>query len=229
MEQDAIRLLYEDAQLLVCVKPAGLDTERELPARLRAQCGGEVYCVHRLDRVVGGVMVYARTRDAAAALSAASAERRLDKRYLAAVQGRPAQESAELRDLLYHDARKNKSYVVRRPRRGVREAVLRYRVLDAAETGEGALSLLAIRLETGRSHQIRVQFGSRGLPLAYDARYGSSLRGGEPALWSAALAFAHPSTGQALRFAARPPETWPWTLFEKTLCGIEGGEALADL
>lgn len=210
-----IKVLYQDRAILVCLKPVGVASEENgLPALLHEQCGGEFHCVHRLDKGVGGVMVYARSGRSAAALSAMVRERKLEKIYLAVAQGRPGDESGELRDYLYHDAAKNKSYVVKSPRRGVREASLQYRLLSEKETPDGRLTLLRIRLETGRSHQIRVQFGSRGLPLAYDGRYGSSLRGAPIALWAAELSFVHPETGEKLHFSAPPPETLPWTQFD---------------
>ena len=210
-----IPILYEDERLLVCVKPAGLLSERGgLPELLEQQCGGRVYPVHRLDRDVGGVMVYARSRETAAALSALIAARRMQKEYLAVVEGKPEAESAELRDLLYHDAAKNKSYVVQRERKGVKRAALSYRLLESEETEQGRLSLLRIRLHTGRSHQIRVQFASRKLPLAGDARYGSRLRGGI-ALWSHALRFPHPVSGETLSFTVPAPDAPPWTRFSQ--------------
>lgn len=208
-----IPILYEDERMLVCVKPAGLISERGgLPELLEQQCGGRVYPVHRLDRDVGGVMVYARRRETAAALSALIAAQRMEKEYLAVVEGKPEADSGELRDLLYHDARKNKSYVVQRERKGVKKASLSYRLLESLETEQGTLSLLRIRLHTGRSHQIRVQFASRKLPLAGDARYGSRLRGGI-ALWAVSLRFLDPDTGAARHFSADPPGAWPWSQF----------------
>ena len=208
-----IPILYEDERLLVCVKPAGLLSERGgLPELLEQQCGGRVYPVHRLDRDVGGVMVYARSREMAAALSALIAARRMQKEYLAVVEGKPEAESGELRDLLYHDAAKNKSYVVQRERKGVKRAALSYRLLESEETEQGRLSLLRIRLHTGRSHQIRVQFASRKLPLAGDARYGSRLRGGI-ALWSVSLRFPDPDTRVERHYSALPADAWPWELF----------------
>ena len=114
-----------------------------------------------------------------------------------------------MRDLLYHDAKTNKSYVVKRMRRGVREAVLRFETL---ETREG-LSLVRVELLTGRSHQIRVQFASRQLPLLGDRRYGGGE--GEPALWSGELRFLHPTSGKELHFTAPPPAKEPWTYFTK--------------
>ena len=209
-----VPVLYEDERLLVCVKPVGLLSERGgLPELLEQQCGGAVYAVHRLDRDVGGVMVYARRRETAAALSALIAAQRMEKEYLAVVEGKPEADSGELCDLLYHDARKNKSYVVQRERKGVKKALLSYRLLESLETEQGTLSLLRIRLRTGRSHQIRVQFASRQLPLAGDARYGSRLRGGI-ALWAASLRFPDPDTGAARRYSSDPPGDWPWDQFD---------------
>ena len=203
-----IRLLCRDDCLAVCVKPVGVDSESELCALLSEQTGSRAYCVHRLDRGVGGVMVYALSPASAAALSRSVAEGLLRKEYLAVCEGRPRAASGELRDLLYHDAAKNKSFVVQRKRRGVREAVLDYRSLETAE----GLTLLQIALHTGRSHQIRVQFASRGLPLCGDGRYGAKTRGGV-ALWSYSLAFPHPESGETLCFQALPPCAPPWSGF----------------
>ncbi|MGM9619706.1 MAG: RluA family pseudouridine synthase [Oscillospiraceae bacterium] len=218
-----IEVLYCDRDLALCVKPFGVLSEGEgdtaLPALLRSQLEGEVYPVHRLDRETGGCMVYARTKAAAGKLSALVAERRLEKTYLTVVRGRPAEESGTLRDLLFRDAAKNKSYVVRRMRRGVREAELSYRVEETAETEAGTFSLLAVRLHTGRTHQIRVQFASRGLPVVGDKRYGSRETSPHLALWSHRLSFAHPFRSETVTAQALPPAEWPWTLFRLT-----GGE-----
>ena len=208
-------ILFQDSEVLVCLKPAGVLSETSgMPERLEKETDGSIYCVHRLDRAVGGVMVYARTREAAAALSASIAAGRMEKRYLAVVCGCPEEELARLKDLLYHDASRNKSYVVRRMRRGVREAELSYERLATAEADGKTLSLLGVTLFTGRSHQIRVQFASRGLPLAGDGRYGSPVRDCEIALWASSLAFPHPVTGKEMRFSAPPPERFPWILFK---------------
>ena len=203
-------IVYQDAYIVVCRKPAGvLSEEGGMPELLKASTGAEeIFCVHRLDRETAGLMVYARTKQAAAGLSAAIAARSFRKEYRAVVQGEPP-ESGELEDLLYRDMQKNKSYVVRRMRRGVREARLRYETLDRSD----GLSLLRVELETGRSHQIRVQFASRGFPLVGDGKYGSAYRDAPLALFASALAFPHPVTGEALRFEAATPEVWPWTLF----------------
>lgn len=205
-----IDIIFQDAQILLCLKPVGvLSEEGGMPDLLRAQTGSEeIYCVHRLDRAVGGLMVYAKTKLAAASLSRQITEGGFEKRYLAVCRGlAPAQ--GEMRDLLYHDARANKSFVVRRMRRGVREAALRYETLEQRDN----LSLVRVELLTGRSHQIRVQFASRQLPLLGDRRYGGGE--GEIALWSHELHFVHPQSGEKLQFSAPPPTKEPWTFFTK--------------
>lgn len=229
-----IELLYQDAHLLICQKPAGLPTEGSGPdtllARLAAQTGGRVYPVHRLDQPVGGLMVVARTPQAAAALCGDVARRAVQKSYYAVVGGVPAPASGQLRDLLYHDPRTNKTFVVSRQRRGVREAMLEYNTLatapaaentpaaPAANPGSGnspvadTLTLVQVRLLTGRTHQIRAQFAGHGHPLAGDGRYGSRLKG-PLALWSAELTLTHPATRQALHFSAEPPAVGFWAAF----------------
>ena len=206
---EPITILYHDASVAVCRKPAGLDSQSAVPAALRESLGGDAFCVHRLDRDVGGLMVYARTAAAAAALGKAIAAGRLEKDYLAVCAGRPSPDAGSLRDLLFHDAQRNKTFVVTRQRRGVREALLDYTVLEALAD----CSLLRVRLRTGRSHQIRVQFAARGMPLLGDRKYGSRVSGCGIALWSAGLAFPHPDDGAPMRFTAPPPASEPWTRF----------------
>lgn len=209
------KLFYLDSDVVVCTKPAGVLSESGgMPELLNRQIGwGDTWCVHRLDMAVGGVMVYARSKEAAARLSNALAGRELGKRYLAVVQGRPERDEDTLKDLLFHDSTTNKTYVVKRQRRGVKEAELRYRRLETRNAAEGELSLLRVELITGRSHQIRVQFASRKLPLVGDSRYGSSYRGSSIALWCEQLSFPHPKTGAVLSFTARPDDEWPWNQF----------------
>lgn len=206
-------ILYADAAVAVVVKPAGVlsqgDAEDAMPALLQKQLGGTIFPVHRLDQPTGGVMVYARTQDAAAKLSAQMQSEAFGKEYLAVLDGTPEPAEGELHDLLFFDRQKGKSYAVRRKRAGVKDARLAYRVLAQAE----GLTLVRVRLFTGRTHQIRVQFSSRGWPLTGDGKYGSRNNRCAPALWSAELHFAHPVTGETLTFRSQPPEAYPWTLF----------------
>ena len=191
-----MQLLYSDSQLAVCVKPVGLDSEHQLPQLLQQALGGDIFPIHRLDLNVGGVMVYARTRTAAAALSRSIQEGSFVKEYLAQVHGQPPQ-WGDLQDLLWKDSRKNKVFVVRRQRSGVKDARLQYtRLIDGPD------SLVHIRLYTGRSHQIRVQFASRGYPLVGDHKYGARDSLTAPRLFSCRVQF--PWRGKALCFEAIP-------------------------
>ena len=189
-------ILFSNTDLAVCLKPVGLDSEQELPQALREQLGGEIYPIHRLDKNVGGVMVYARTKNAAAALSRAVQDRTMVKEYVAMVHGNPP-ESGDWEDLLYKDSRKNKVFVVKRKRAGVKEGRLEFQRLT-----DGDPALVRIRLHTGRSHQIRVQFSSRGCPLVGDHKYGARDAQKTPMLWSCCLEF--PWKGQVRRFESLP-------------------------
>lgn len=191
-----MEILYSDRDLAVCVKPVGLDAEHEVPGLLREQLGGEVFTLHRLDKNVGGVMVYARTKQAAAALSRSIADGDMVKEYVALVHGAPPPEG-DWEDLLFKDSRKNKVFVVDRQRAGVKAARLTYRCLRAGEQ-----SLVRIRLYTGRSHQIRVQFASRKYPLVGDHKYGSRDAAAAPMLFSCCITF--PYKGKQMRFETYP-------------------------
>ena len=196
-----MELLYHDKDLAICIKPVGLDSEHQVPAALAETLGGDFFTVHRLDRNVGGVMVYARTKYAAAALSRAIQENTMVKEYVALVRGMPP-ETGDWEDLLWKDSAKNKVYVVKRIRGGVKKARLEYRNLRPGEH-----SLVRVRLHTGRSHQIRVQFASRGYPLLGDHKYGARDDRTAPALWSCCLTF--PWKGKELRFEALPDWAQP--------------------
>ena len=191
-----MEILYSDKALAVCVKPVGLDSEQEVPAALIQALGGEIFPIHRLDKNVGGVMVYARTRQAAAALSRAIQEGSMVKEYVALVHGTPP-ETGDWEDLLFKDSAKNKVFVVKKERKGVKKAQLEYRVLTS-----GPDSLVRIRLHTGRSHQIRVQFASRGYPLAGDHKYGARDDLAAPMLFSCRISF--PWQGSLRSFEALP-------------------------
>ena len=188
-----MELLYTDKDLVICVKPVGLDSESGVPQALKEQLGGEIFPLHRLDQNVGGVMVYARTKAAAAALSKAIQNGEMVKEYVAKVHGMPEQ-SGILTDLLFKDSRKNKVFVAKKLRSGVKEAKLQYRHL-----GEG---LVHVKLFTGRSHQIRVQFSSRGFPLVGDHKYGSRAKETAPLLFSCRITF--PYQGKLHRYQALP-------------------------
>ncbi len=191
-----MEILFSDRDLVVCVKPVGLDSEMQVPAAIKEQLGGEVFTIHRLDKNVGGVMVYARTKSAAAALSKAVQEGSMIKEYVAQVHGTPP-ESGDWEDLLWKDPQKNKVFVVKRQRGGVKKARLEYRTLKSGET-----SLVRVRLHTGRSHQIRVQFSSRGYPLVGDHKYGSRDERTEPMLFSCCITF--PWHGSIQKYEAFP-------------------------
>lgn len=191
-----MEILYSDRDIAICVKPVGLDSEEQVPAAMKEQLGGEVFPIHRLDKNVGGIMVYARTKAAAAALSRTVQDGTLVKEYVAVVHGTPP-ETGDWTDLLWKDSNKNKVFVVKRERRGVKKARLEFTRLS-----EGAESLVRIRLHTGRSHQIRVQFSSRGFPLVGDHKYGSRDEKREPMLFSCCITF--PWKGKALRFEQLP-------------------------
>ena len=191
-----MEILYSDRDIVVCVKPVGLDSEWEVPTELTKTLGGDIFTLHRLDKNVGGVMVYARTKAAAAALSKAIQEGRLVKDYVAMVHGTPP-ERGDWEDLLWKDSKKNKVFVVKRMRGGVKKARLEFIRLTAGEE-----SLVRIRLHTGRSHQIRVQFASRGYPLVGDHKYGAKDSSPAPMLFSCQLTF--PFQGETLQFEAKP-------------------------
>lgn len=180
-----MKILFSDRGIVVCVKPVGLDSEQGMPDAIRQELGGEVFPIHRLDKNVGGVMVYARTKQSAAALSKAVQEGTMVKEYVAMVHGAPP-ESGDWSDLLWKDSTKNKVFVVKRERKGVKKARLEFRRLK-----EGENSLVHVRLHTGRSHQIRVQFASRGFPLVGDHKYGARDDVTAPMLFSCRLTFPY--------------------------------------
>ena len=213
-----MEILYQDNRIVVAVKPAGIlstDEPGGMPSLLRQALNTDcIRTVHRLDAQTGGVMVFARSRMAASLLSQQVREHQFSKCYLAAVHGTPQPQSGEMRDLLGRDSVRRVTYVADTPSADTREALLTYETLDTAD----GLSLVRVQLHTGRTHQIRVQFTSRGLPLAGDRKYGIPEDGTVPlALWAYRLSFAHPQTGQEMSFTCPPPETEPWTRFKGIL------------
>ncbi len=211
-----MELLYVDESIVVCIKPARVlstDEPGGLPELVRQALGNpkaDIRTVHRLDRVVSGVMVLARSAEAASELSRQVREDEFSKEYLAVLHGVPKSPEGTLTDLLYRDKARRMTMVAREPGKGVQEAVLDYRVLATAE----GLSKAAVRLHTGRTHQIRVQFASRGLPLVGERKYSELDDPCEIALWSHRIGFTHPLTAEPMEFSQEPPKEYPWTLFE---------------
>ena len=205
--------IYKDAHIIVCVKPPRVlstDEPGGLPDLIRQELGdpkADIRTVHRLDRVVSGLMVVARTAKAASELSRQIREDTFQKQYLAVLHGHPQTEIGTLVDLLQRDKARKMTMVVHTPGKDAREAVLDYRVERKTET----LSRVRIDLKTGRTHQIRVQFSSRGLPLVGERKYATLDDPCEIALWSCRLGFTHPETGAFMEFELPPPEIYPWT------------------
>jgi len=209
-----MELLYKDSDIVVAVKPPRVlstDEPGGMPELVRDALGepnGDVRTVHRLDRVVSGLMVLARSASAASELSRQIREQTFEKEYLAILHGQPPEEKGTLRDLLLRSKPERKTYVVTTPAKGVQEAILDYRVLAKKD----GLSRVRIRLQTGRTHQIRAQFSSRGLPLVGDRKYSLLEDPCEIALWSWYLSFTHPTTGKRMEFSLEPPAVYPWTV-----------------
>ena len=208
-----MELIHVDRDIVVCIKPPRVlstDEPGGLPDLVREALGdpkANIRTVHRLDRVVSGLMVLARTNKAAAELSRQIREDLFEKEYLAVLHGVPAEAAGTLRDLLLRNKAERKTYVVQEPGKDVQEAILNYRLLSKRD----AMSKVAIELITGRTHQIRAQFSSRGLPLVGDRKYSLFEDDCEIALWSHRIAFNHPYTGKRMEFVQEPPAVYPWT------------------
>jgi len=208
-----MELIYVDDDILVCIKPERVlstDEPGGVPDLARAALGdpsADIRTVHRLDRVVAGLMVLARNAKSAAELSRQIRENEFEKEYLAVVHGCPQRDTGTLRDLLGRDKARKMTYVAAEPAKGIQEAVLDYAVLGSADN----MTRVRIRLRTGRTHQIRVQFASRAMPLVGERKYSTMDDPCEIALWSYRIGFAHPRTGKRIEFSHQPPETFPWT------------------
>ena len=208
-----IELVYQDADIIVCLKPARVlstDEPGGVPELIREVLGdpnADVRTVHRLDRVVSGLMVLARNPAAASELSRQIREDSFEKEYVAVIHGTPEYDVGKFWDLLLRDKARKMTFVATQEGKGVQPASLRYRVLHR----KNGLSRVRIRLETGRTHQIRVQFASRGLPLVGERKYSTLDDPCDIALWSYRLQFTHPTTGEKMEFVLEPPEVYPWT------------------
>ena len=222
-------ILYEDNHLLGIVKPVNIPVQEDATGdpdllnllkedvKDRFNKPGNVYIglVHRLDRPVGGAMIFAKTSKAASRLSESVRTHGFHKVYLTVVHGKPPAARGRLTDTLLKDAKSNTVTVVRKGTPGGKEAILDYTVLGSAE----GFSLLKIDLLTGRSHQIRVQLSSIGCPLYGDQKYGASVNrpGQQIALWSALVGFPHPVTKEEVQLISLPPQIHPWHLWPQEL------------
>lgn len=226
-----MKIIHQTAEYTVVCKAAGEDSEHDLPEMLAEQNGDratDYYVVHRLDKAASGLLVLARDRQTAGELSRQLTENRLRKTYLCVVPGVPAPASGEMQDLLYQDKIKRKMFPVKRKRAGVKEASLRYHVLetklmnttvtsskqeDTAAVGASQLTLVEVELQTGRFHQIRCQFAARKLPLVGDGKYGSRVRSPHLALFCRQLSFYDATEKKECSFTAAPPAEFPWEIF----------------
>lgn len=209
-----MKILYEDKNVVVVIKPPEIlsqfsETEENMVSLLKEQTGSEIYVVSRLDRNVGGVMVYAKNQKSAADLTRQMQSGDFKKEYIAAVRGKPESDKGIFQDLLFKDSRKNKTFVVKRERKGVKKASLEYEVLCSDEE----ISIVKIRLHTGRTHQIRVQFASRKMPLVGDGKYGAKDNSKTMGLFCREVTFKKINSTEILTFCAEPEQIYPWKLF----------------
>ncbi len=210
-----VPVLYRDRFLCVCEKPVGMSSESPgLPEQICKQTGKKAYPVHRLDQGTGGLVILAFSPAACTAVQELFQQNLVCKEYLSVVSGRPSEDSGCFTDYLFHDKRQNKSYVVTQLRKGVKEAKCEWTLLHSVNYEDRKLSLIRVVLHTGRTHQIRVQFASRGFPLAGDRKYGSRIKAGAISLWSWHTTFRHPLIPDyVVDIYAPPPSGFPWDLF----------------
>ena len=219
-----INILYSDRYIAACVKPAGVPCESAdqnattVLDMLKAQFAekGQTYVapVHRLDQVTEGVMIFSLSPKTTGKLSESIASKEVKKQYLTVIHGEPETRAGELHDILFRDPKKNKTFVVNRERKGTRQAALCYEVIATIEDERfGKLSLLRIDLITGRTHQIRAQFSSRGMPLLGDGKYGAKDNFPFVALLSHKISLSHPESRKLLEFSYSPPDVFPWNAF----------------
>lgn len=211
-----IEILFEDKHICICKKEPGMlsefsESDSSLPKILSEQIKSEVFILHRLDKPVGGAIMYAKTKNSASAFSRMIQENNADKEYITVLDGIPSENEGLLTDYLFRDKQKNKTYTVKRMRKGVKEAKLEYNVISVNEKH----SLVRVHLITGRTHQIRAQFASRKMPVTGDGKYGSRDNKCETALWSYKLSFIHPFTQKPVTVFCEPDKNcYPWNLFK---------------
>ena len=212
-----IPILYKDEYFCICEKPPGIVSETPgLPELVSSRIGTRLYPVHRLDQGTGGVCVMAFSSQACNAAMRLFQSGNICKQYLAVVSGSPGSDSGTYTDLLFHDQKGNKTYVVNSHRKGVRDAVCDWKLVSSASWYDHpVLSLIRVELHSGRTHQIRVQFSHRGLPLVGDRKYGSRVPAEYPSLWAESISFKHPYIkGKIISARSSPPDRFPWNLFD---------------
>lgn len=216
---EKIKVLYHDRNMFLAVKPVGMLSEgtgETISDAIKEQWQLDfAEPVNRLDRVCGGIMLVSVNRKMTGKLSELVSGGEYHKTYLAVVDGQP-DEKGTLEDILYHDRKSDKTYVVKNERKGAKKAILEYELIESVNTDKGTKSLVKIHLVTGRTHQIRVQFASRKMPLCGDGKYGSRDNGCTCALWSQSAGFVHPVTGKTVEVSENPPKTYPWSMFAMT-------------
>jgi len=219
-------VISENENYIICKKPVGVSSQKSPDGKdmlslisQKVQIPiSEIHPIHRLDNPVGGTMIYALGSKSASLLSKVISENKFKKEYLAVIHGEPEVGEAVLKDLLFKDSSRNKSFVVKRMRKGVKEASLEYKLLSTVCHNEEKVSLIKIILHTGRTHQIRVQFSHRKMPLLGDRRYGSGKDDCNIALWSHKLSFVSPFDGKERVYSSIPDiESFPWRLFDNSL------------
>ena len=229
-----LNIFYEDQELIVVKKPVGMESQEthsfspDLVSEIKKHIHHlstkkeEPYVgvIHRLDKPVGGIIVYAKTKEAASLLSRQVKENQMQKMYMAVVCGKPVDNVDNFVDYLLKDTGKNMSRIVEKGISGAKRAELRYQVVDTFKEEE-LLTLVKIWLITGRHHQIRVQFAGRGLPLWGDHRYNSKFAGQKSiALSACELSFLHPKTKKPLTFQMEPEGEIFQRFFKKQINGI---------
>lgn len=202
-----VEILYEDENILVINKPYGLDSQKEVPELLHKQLGYDILPIHRLDKTVTGLIVYGKNSYAVNEITKQIQSKQFHKEYLAVTSQLPPKQSDTLIDLLFHDRQKNKTYVVKRERKGVKKAILSYTLLDYSENK----ALLLIKPETGRTHQIRIQLANIKLPLVGDGKYGSK-ENCHCALFAYHLSFNNPKDNSIIDLRIKPNH-YPFNLF----------------
>lgn len=212
-----IDILFQNKNFIVAVKPAGISSQsdncggEDMTALLKKQTGSDIFPVHRLDKVTGGVMLYAKNSAAAAKFAKITADGCFIKRYFAVVVGKPEKSAARLEDFLIFDKYSGKSAIVESSVKGAKKAVLEYTQKETVFSDGVEYSLLDVRLFTGRTHQIRAQLANIGFPIVGDGKYGSKIKA-PLALWSYEADF--PASESEHIFRASPPEIFPWNIFE---------------